>query len=202
MRKIKLIWIAVLVVTLTGARSASTQTVPVSGESESYRPERITPAHPTQVLAAVENGHPDGSVFQTSGQRGGHGQGMGRRRLDRLRQMKVLELLNLDDETEDHFLTLYREHHREHRRIAREKMSTVKALGDLLREKNSSTVDIEKLVARIEEFDRQREQARQQFYDEARGLLTLEQFGKMLVFEARFEIERLGKVAEFRGRQG
>ncbi|MCK4573490.1 MAG: hypothetical protein KAU36_03920 [candidate division Zixibacteria bacterium] len=130
---------------------------------------------------------------------GGRGQGMERKRFQRLRLMKVLELLNLDDEIEDEFIVLYQSHHRDQRKIQGTKSGVINELRRVLKKQPQDADNIEQLITRINDLDRQREQNRLTFIEQVRPILTVEQLGRLYVFEARFEIEMLGKVAEFRG---
>lgn len=134
------------------------------------------------------------------GKRGEFGQGP--RQFERLRMRKLIQLLNLEGEQREAFLAIaekYRDKRRDHMRAH---LKTVDSLANGLRQGDLDAEGIERYVKRLDELEAGQAKMKTDFRNEVRPLLNADQYGKLVVFEYRFEAQILDRLNEFRKRHG
>lgn len=124
------------------------------------------------------------------------------KQFERFRKNKMLELLELEEGQKEKFMEIMEGQREQRFGWMREFMSTVDTLAKGLRFGEISDDKIEVLVDRLDRLEAAKLENQREFHTEARSILTPKQFGKLLIFEIRFESEILGKVSEFRRRHG
>ncbi|UCD65106.1 MAG: hypothetical protein JSW34_06670, partial [Candidatus Zixiibacteriota bacterium] len=124
--------------------------------------------------------------------------GPGPGRFERLRMKKLLELLELEGKKRDTFIEIAGKYRDRRIAIAREHMSTVDSLGSGLRNGKLGEDDIQRLVDRLHDLEVRQNGLRSGFHKEVKPLLTLEQLGKLVVFEYRFEARVLDRMSDLR----
>ena len=123
------------------------------------------------------------------------------KRFERLRMMKLLDLLDLDRKTEDTFIPLMREHQRETFKLMKKHEHLINKLGEGLKENKLSDNEIDELIREINNLENERNQQMVNFLIKSKEILTMEQLGKMYVFQARFGAEVIEKMRDFRNQQ-
>ncbi|KAA3634791.1 MAG: hypothetical protein DWP97_06340 [Calditrichaeota bacterium] len=123
------------------------------------------------------------------------------KRFERLRMMKLLDLLDLDRKTEDKFIPHMREHQRETFKLMKKHEHLINKLGEGLKENKLSDNEIEEMIREINNLEKERNQQMVDFLIKSKAILTMEQLGKMYVFQARFGAEVIEKMRDFRNQQ-
>lgn len=123
-----------------------------------------------------------------------------RKHLDQLRTLKLLEMLDLDEDQELEFIHVFQSMRRKHRGLQHERQETIEGLSRALEEGNVTEEQITLTLSKIDELDSEDQAARRRFHDRASAILSPEQMGKLIVFHAKFEHEILNQLREFRGR--
>lgn len=124
------------------------------------------------------------------------------RQFERFRKKKMVEFLKLNDDQEEKFLEMVDSQRDRRFEWMREYMAAIDSLSAGLRSGDLPDSEIDRFARKIDELDGIKLEMTRTFHDEARSILSAEQFGKMLVFEIRFESQVLGKINEFRNRRG
>ena len=122
------------------------------------------------------------------------------RRLEQLRMMKLLDLLQLDREMEDGFVERFKTHHRNMFQIMRSQKRKIDDLADGLRKENMTDTEILKMVEELNQIEENKNKTMTDFMDELQEILTAEQLGKVYVFQARFGQEVFEKMQKFNKR--
>ena len=130
------------------------------------------------------------------------GGGMRRRHLEQFRMLKLLELLDLNEEQEMKFLVEFRALREKQVVLQKERQDAVTRLAEGLRADTLNEEQIGRLTNRIFELRRTYAAESEGFYERVRPMLTAEQAGKLVVFQERFEYELLDQVRSFRERRG
>lgn len=127
-----------------------------------------------------------------------------RKHIEQLRLLKMLELLNLSKEQEIPFLTAFNETRQKGDDIEAQTREYVDQLSAGLEDGSLGDTDIYKLVEKISDGVRSRMKLVDEFLAQAKGMLTAEQYGKLVIFHMRFEAQMLEQLKSFRDnrRQG
>ncbi|MFZ5981472.1 MAG: hypothetical protein ACOYVF_12670 [Candidatus Zixiibacteriota bacterium] len=125
-----------------------------------------------------------------------------RKHLEQLRMLKLLELLDLSDEQELQFLTSFRSMRRATFELQREKMNLVDTLVEAVSAEKIDDGKINQAIDDIMRLEQERNRVMESFIDEVRGFLNVEQLGKLLIFQEKFEIELLENLKNFQSRKG
>ncbi|MCK4462454.1 MAG: hypothetical protein KAW46_11660, partial [candidate division Zixibacteria bacterium] len=125
-----------------------------------------------------------------------------RKYVEQFRILKMLELLELDEDQELSFLTAYNSMRRELRKIDEERVRLIEKLAGGLRSETISDSAIGDLTERIFKADRMKRQVQSDFIEQASTTLAPRQFGRLVVFHERFERELLDRVRAFREHKG
>ncbi|MDH4155780.1 MAG: hypothetical protein OEW00_00690 [candidate division Zixibacteria bacterium] len=131
----------------------------------------------------------------------GQGKGEGKH-LEQFRMLKLLELLDLNEDQEVAFITGFRSFRRSLRQLDEQKGKLLADLAGGLKDETISEREIDRHIGEIMKLEQERRQKMDDFLREARGVLTPQQMGKLVIFQERFEFELLDKVRAFRERAG
>lgn len=115
------------------------------------------------------------------------------KRLEQFERMKLLEVLNMEEEIAVKFFTRRKEY-KENLRLVHKKIEDVsKKLEDLIDDSKNQKDEIQKQIDLYYSYEQQILKLRQDFKDSVRELLTDEQIAKYVIFEIRFprEIQKL-----------
>lgn len=128
------------------------------------------------------------------------GQGFGRgdhfgfgkqNRIRELEKLKLIEVLNMDEDTSIRFFARRNEHMQNQRRLNEKREKLLTSIDDIL-ENQSDTEKKELIKTRIKEIldvENELVSERANFLNSLTDLLTAEQIAKMLAFELRFRNE-------------
>jgi len=122
-----------------------------------------------------------------------------RKHLDQLRMLKMLELLDLAPDQEVEFLTAFNRMRVAMQEMDDEQVAVLDSLGAGLGDGTLLDKDIYRLSDRVDEIKKARMKVIDDFVEKSRSLLTAEQYGKMMVFNERFDFEFLQQLRAFRG---
>lgn len=159
-----------------------------------------------EMLAQHEGGPSDDIFFQRPKEGRGPGfgrmhQGMGKERLEQLRMVKILELLNMDEEKEIEFLPVFRTLRKAKMKADIERNKIIKRLTVEVRKEISNDSNILELVDELKEHDVKQQKEFKQILNRIEQILSPVQFGKLYIFQARFGPEVLGRMRDFQKRQ-
>jgi len=121
-----------------------------------------------------------------------------RKHLEQLRILKMLELLDLSKEQEVPFLTAFNSMREDLRGFEEQANQLIDTLAAALQSGNSEESRLKSLIGQIKDIDRRKYERLMAFVDQAEKMLTVEQFGKLVIFQKRFEAELLEQVGRFR----
>ncbi len=124
----------------------------------------------------------------------------GRKHLEQFRLLKLLELLDMDDEQEVEFIVNFRKHRKELGKLARKRASITKELSQKVKGDEVTERDIRKTITLLEKNDHKRNMVQEQFMEGASAYLSPVQIGKLILFQEKFELELLEAVRGFRQR--
>ena len=126
-------------------------------------------------------------------------EGMGQRKhLEQLRILKMLELLDLSKDQEVPFLTAFNGMREDMRGFEEQANQLIDTLATALQSGNSEESRLKSLIGQIKDIDRRKYERLMTFVDQAEKMLTVEQVGKLLIFQKRFEAELLEQIGRFR----
>lgn len=125
-----------------------------------------------------------------------------RKHLEQLRILKMLELLDLSKDQELPFLTAFNSMREDLRGFEKQANRLIDTLATALESGKSEEPRLRSLIGRIKDVDRRKYERLMSFVDQAETMLTVEQVGKLLIFQRRFEAELLEQVGRFRRGMG
>lgn len=114
-----------------------------------------------------------------------------RKHLEQFRMLKLLELIDLSEEQEIEFITVYRGARKNQQRLDRQREELLNELAIGLREQSIADSRIIEIANELQRFEEEKLKQRAIIFAKMNNLLTPEQFGKLLVFQGRFELELL-----------
>lgn len=115
-------------------------------------------------------------------------------KIEQLEKLKLLEILDLDEETSIRFFARKNKHHQIQKKLIEQKDSLVNVLNEIVEnEQNENQQRILKIVNEINEFDIKLAENKKKFIGSLTDLLTAEQIAKMVIFESKFRRE----IADF-----
>lgn len=123
--------------------------------------------------------------FDEPGRRPLRGVDAPRERIEEYKKMKLIETLELEEEAAVRFFAKYDKHEKEQQAVHREMMETVNGIEKMVRE-NSADAEFERAFARLGELEQKLDEERQRFLKDLREILTVQQIGKLIVFERNF----------------
>ncbi|MBI4548030.1 MAG: hypothetical protein HY707_08625 [Ignavibacteriae bacterium] len=116
-------------------------------------------------------------------------------RLEQWKKMKLVELLDLNEDEAVRFFAKQNSHEDKQRELMGLRKEAVDDLEYMLRQKDEKK-DLQKTLDKILEIDQNMFAERRRYHDELRKSLTPEQFGKFLVFERNFGQELRNAMKE------
>jgi hypothetical protein len=125
-------------------------------------------------------------------------QGRQRKYLEQLRMLKMLELLELAEDQEVEFLTAYNAMRREHRDFDEQINASLDTLSRELKASDPTDETITRLCQQVSELDYEKNMIRAKFARKAEGVLSIQQMGRLVIFQKRFESEMLENIGRFR----
>lgn len=127
--------------------------------------------------------------------------GHGPKRFERLRMNKLVEFLGLEGEDRAAFVSVSEKYRDRRMELDLSHKATLDSLARGLRTGDLNEQDVYRLTEKLDNLEAKRQGARREFREEIKPLLKPDQYGKLVVFEYRFEAQILGRLNEFR-RQG
>ena len=115
--------------------------------------------------------------------------------------LKMLEVLDLDEDQEIDLLVHFKAQRTRMRALRDTLTSVVTELADGLRAEELSSDEIYRFGEELGRLELAFMASRQQFRNGVRDLLTPEQYGRLLVFEERFDLELIESIRSFRDRR-
>jgi DNA-directed RNA polymerase subunit F len=106
-------------------------------------------------------------------------------RIEQLRKLRMMEAMRLDEETSIRFFTRYNRHRERLRELQERREAHIRHLEELNRQ-GASAEEIEKALEELRSFDRAYAEAKNQFVEELREILTPEQRARYFIFEENF----------------
>ena len=107
-------------------------------------------------------------------------------RLERFKKMRMIEVLDLNEEDAVRFTAKRNAHEKKMREMMDGRREAVDAVEEKVRDK-ADAQEYQKIIDKILDIDQQMFAERRRFQDELRHTLTAEQFAKFVVFERNFE---------------
>ncbi len=137
-------------------------------------------------------------VFAQPGSEKWHGK-MGPERIERFKKMRLIETLNLPEETAIRFNAKYNSHENRIREIRKASETVQEKLADLLRRyedqdkqpkfSEKEIKELQNLIDQLESYRKERNIEEERYFKELRELFTPEQIAKYYLFERNFEKE-------------
>ncbi len=131
---------------------------------------------------------PTATVAQPYGPR----EGGRRERIEQLKKMKLIETLNLDEEQAVRFFAKYNKYERLMQDLNRKRNETIDGIHALPKE-GAGDPEYDKLIGEVIGTERQIYEAKKQFLEEVKEVLSPKQIGQLIVFERNFwrELQRI-----------
>jgi len=125
-----------------------------------------------------------GIVFSQGFRKGHRGP---RERMEQLEQIKLLEVLNLDEETSVRLISRRNDFKEQQKQIMDDRQSLIFRMEDALKKgKTQNEYDYKTAMAKLEVLEKQFVQQRMDFINSLKDILTTEQIAKFVVFESKF----------------
>ncbi len=106
-------------------------------------------------------------------------------RVEQLKKVRLMETLNLDEETSIRFFSRYNKHQDEVREIQKSREELLRQLESLQRS-NASDAEYEKSIQDLRTTDGKFLEARDRYWKDIRGVLSVKQFASYVLFENNF----------------
>jgi hypothetical protein len=118
-------------------------------------------------------------------------------RIERLKKVRLVEMLDLKEEQSVRFFARLNEHENAMRALAQEKMDLLDRVERLVRNE-ADAKEFEAMFPQLTAVDEKTGTERKKFFDGLADLLSTEQRGKFLLFERQFERELREAMREVR----
>jgi hypothetical protein len=112
--------------------------------------------------------------------------GKGYERVEQYKKIRLMEVLDLDEQTSIKFFARYNKNQELLRDLRKQQ---VQALGRVqaLRKSKASDDEYDKIISDLLSFEKQVNEAKAKYVDELKQVLTSKQLAEYLVFETRFQ---------------
>lgn len=111
-------------------------------------------------------------------------------KIAQLEKVKIIELLNMDEETSVRFFSRHNEYKRKIEEIHNQIEERISIIEELIESGNqTSGAEYKKQLNEYWKLETELTAERKRFYDSLAGLLTDEQISKLVIFERRFREE-------------
>ena len=112
-----------------------------------------------------------------------HGKGRMLNKLAQIEKLKLIELLNLDEDTAIRLFARRNKNLERQKELIKEKNELISRLRKMLKEKDKKDSSLKNMTKKILELERAIIENRIKFFDTLKDILTEEQIAKYLVFE-------------------
>lgn len=125
-----------------------------------------------------------------SGQRQGQREGRGNKvdRFERLKQMRLMEELQLGEEEAVRFMAKRRDHESRMKELAGERNEIIDRLGAMIEDK-ADAGKLDEQIRKVFDSDRKMFQEREAYQSEMQKMLSKEKFARLLIFERDFQFQ-------------
>jgi Spy/CpxP family protein refolding chaperone len=134
------------------------------------------------------------------GDRGPRGMRGQMKYLEQFRILKLLEFLDIDEDQETEFITLFRAMRREQRDFDNRRRDLIDSLATEMESGSPDDDEILRLVEKVQHVQDRGRAAMAEYMDRIRVLLTPRQLGRAVIFQERFEQRLLEKLRGFHQR--
>ena len=114
--------------------------------------------------------------------------GRGWERVEQLKKVRLIEMLDLKEEQSVRFFARLKEHEAGHRDLMKQKEDALDKIERLLRNRADSS-ELTSVFGEVAAIDGKVIAERKKFFESLPDILSVEQQGKFLLFERRFERE-------------
>jgi len=111
------------------------------------------------------------------------------RRKEKLQDLaiwKMLEVLDLSQEQTDKFLPALREMQKQEARLQEERKKMLDELERAMTQ-GGSEKEVRQIISQVRQLGKQGEEIRERFFTQAESILTIQQLGRLVLFQDRFE---------------
>jgi hypothetical protein len=112
--------------------------------------------------------------------------GPGIERIERLKKVRLMEVLKLDEETSVRFFSRYNTYQDDLKEFQQRRQDALKKV-EVVRDADASNAEIEKAVQSLRSLDSTFLELRDKHWKEVREILTAKQFAGYVVFEHNFQ---------------
>lgn len=116
---------------------------------------------------------------------------------ENLRMLKLLEVLDLDESQSEKFIPLFHDFRRDMRDLQERKRDVIMQLSALV-DSTGTDADILAEIDRLQVLQQEIIARTDKFTDDVGAVLTVQQLGRFVIFQERFEREILRSLREFR----
>jgi len=109
-----------------------------------------------------------------------------REKLQDLAIWKMLEVLDLSQEQTDRFLPALREMQKQEARLQEERKKMLDELERAMTQ-GGSEKEVRQIISQVRQLGKQGEEIRERFFTQAESILTIQQLGRLVLFQDRFE---------------
>jgi hypothetical protein len=109
-----------------------------------------------------------------------------REKLQDLAIWKMLEVLDLSQEQTDKFLPALREMQKQEARLQEERKKMFDELERAMTQ-GGGEKEVRQIISQVRQLGRQGEEIRERFFTQAESILTIQQLGRLVLFQDRFE---------------
>jgi Spy/CpxP family protein refolding chaperone len=120
------------------------------------------------------------------------------RYIEQFRMLKLMETLELREDQEEEFISKFFARRRDQRALRHARERLFDQLHNGLVKDSLTNDQIMTMVADIQQIREQEFQSQKAFLADVKSILTPEQYGKLVVFQERFEYELLRTIDRFR----
>lgn len=133
------------------------------------------------------------SVLLTSGFAQRHERMRPIQKMEELKKIKLIEILQMSEETSVRFFTKRAEHSKKIEGLNQASKEKIDQIEEMLNNINDNSLPtLKKAIAEYLQLQENVMQERQNFFKSAEEILTMEQMGKLVVFEEKFRNEVSG----------
>lgn len=116
-------------------------------------------------------------------------------RVESLRMRKMMEVLQLNDDQREQFMPLFMKMRRVRREAAKEHRRMMYQLNEGLQGRTMAESVLEKVLTAVHALNEKSRDDENRFLEKARKVLSVHQWGRLVVFQDRFEIETIGRLS-------
>ncbi len=113
----------------------------------------------------------------------------GMKKIEQLEKIKLIEALNLDEQTTLKFFARRNEHKNKMKELMDKSQQQLTAIDDKLKEKSINDKELNSMIDKYLSYDREIGKEREAFIHSLSDILSVEQIAKLVVFEKKFRDE-------------